>query len=58
MTSPAILVIKYRIIFQKGLIPQNVQPHCLLPHTYSVLHAHTVYARTQSDGFGVHIDNF
>lgn len=36
MTSPDYLVVKCKIIFQKGSVPQNVQHHCLLQHPYSV----------------------
>lgn len=53
MTSPDYLVVKCKIIFQKGSVPQNVQHHCLLQHPYS---ASTVYV--QRDGFGVHIHVF
>lgn len=40
MTSPDYLVVKCKIIFQKGSVPQNVQHHCLLQHPYR---ASTVY---------------
>lgn len=53
MTSPGYFIVKCKIIFQKGPVPQNVQHHCLLHHPYSVS---TMYA--QRGGFGVHINVF